>query len=233
MRTTVIAGLGPNSEFGFALTERLLVAGHAVAVLARDADTLKRLSSGASDRLRVYQVDLTDSASVTAAVDQAERELSSIEVYIHNAASLVRGRFLDLDVEAYRNAWRSSVETALVTSGVLMPRFVERGRGVAIFTGATAATRGAAGFGAFAAAKFALRGLAQSLARELGPEGVHVVHVIVDGVIWGSRAEHEFRLERAACIEPEALSEAYLQLIEQPASCWSHELDVRPATERF
>ena len=234
-QTVLVAGLGTQSDFGMALVRALVDAGYAVAALGRRDGPLERLRQdvGPPERLRTHRVDLTIAEDVTAVVDEVERELGPIGIYVHNAARLVTGRFLETDIEAFRDAWRANVETALVPSRVIMPRLAQRGRGVAIFTGATAALRGGAGFGPFASAKFALRGLAQSLARELGPQGVHVVHVVVDGVIWGERAEHQFEMSRDACIDPHALAETYLQLIRQHPSCWTHEVDLRPASEKF
>ncbi|MEO0501075.1 MAG: SDR family oxidoreductase, partial [Pseudomonadota bacterium] len=115
---------------------------------------------------------------------------------------------------------------------------VPRGRGTILFTGATASMRGAAGFSAFAGAKHALRALAQSMARELGPQGIHVAHIVVDGMIDGKFARENFpdveaRLERQEILSPDAIAEAYVMLRRQDRSAWTHELDLRPWTEAF
>ena len=99
--------------------------------------------------------------------------------------------------------------------------------------GATASVKASAGFSAFGSAKFALRGLAQSLARELGPRGIHVAHLIIDGVMWGERADERFQMQREQCLDPESVARTCLHLLEQERSAWTHELDVRPDVETF
>ena len=233
--TAVIVGFGTGSNFSLSLARALLRATYPVAIIVRSETRAEQIRSDFDDEpnVRTYVAKLDDPANVAATVDAIERDVSPIGVYVHNAARLVTGKFLESDFDAYQDAWQAAVGTAIVVSQAILPRFAQRGRGVAIFSGATASIRGAAGFGPFAAAKFALRGLAQSLARELAPAGIHIAHVVIDGVIWGDRAEHQFRMDRAACIEPDALADLYLKLIDQPASCWTHEIDVRPAGEKF
>jgi NAD(P)-dependent dehydrogenase (short-subunit alcohol dehydrogenase family) len=115
----------------------------------------------------------------------------------------------------------------------VLPGMLRSGHGVLLFVGATASVKAGAGFSAFGAAKFALRGLAQSLARELGPRGIHVAHLVIDGVIWGERAAGAFGMTRAQCLEPDALAHTCLHLIEQDRCAWTHELDIRPDREPF
>ncbi len=233
--TAIIAGFGTGSRFSLELAKALLTADYRVAAFVRSEEKAGYIAEafGTEQRIRAYVADLLDAANVGSALDRIEQDLGPVDVYIHNAARLVTGRFVETDANAYRDAWHANVATAIVAGRPIIERLVERQRGVAIFTGATASQRGAAGFGPFAAAKFALRGFAQSLARELGPMGIHVAHVLVDGVIWGDRAEFQFQMQRSDCIEPAALAELYLQLIAQPASCWTHEIDVRPSKEKF
>ena len=115
----------------------------------------------------------------------------------------------------------------------VMPGMVARGSGTIIFTGATASVKGGAGFSAFASAKFALRGFAQALAREFGPKGVHVAHVVVDGLIEEQQTVARFGESTAARLDASAIAEAYLYLARQYRSAWSHEIDLRPFSERF
>jgi len=122
-----------------------------------------------------------------------------------------------------RGAWHTAV----------LPGMLEAKHGSLLFIGATASIKAGANFSAFGCAKFALRGLAQSLARELGPEGIHVAHLVIDGVIWGERAENEFKIQRANCLEPESVACTCLHLIDQERSAWTHELDIRPDVETF
>ena len=121
----------------------------------------------------------------------------------------------------------------MVTAQAALPSMLSRGGGTIIFTGATASIKASAHFAAFAAAKFALRGLAQSLTREFGPHGVHVVHAIIDGIIWGPQSQQRFNVKRENCLEPEAIAKIYLQLIEQPSCAWTNEFDLRPSVEKF
>jgi NAD(P)-dependent dehydrogenase (short-subunit alcohol dehydrogenase family) len=235
-RVVIIGGVGTRSDFGQALIDGLSGAGgYGVVAVARSAGTVEALRDrvAASDRVLLRAGDLLDPDFAVALVEEVERDLGPVAGYVHNAGRLLRGSFLELGPGDFEQAWRVNVGTALpITRAVLGP-MLERGEGALIYTGATASVRGGAAFGPFASSKFALRGLAQSLARELGPRGIHVAHVVVDGVIWGQRAASDFGMARQDCIEPRDLAQTYLQLLQQPPSCWTHELDLRPAAERF
>lgn len=122
--------------------------------------------------------------------------------------------------------------TAVNGGHAVLPGMVERGEGAFLVTGATASMRGGPNFSAFASAKFGLRGLSQSLARAMGPEGVHVAHVVIDGVIWGASAER-YGMTQDKCLEPDDIAQVYVDLARQPKSCWTHEIDVRPFSENF
>ena len=226
----VIGGWGRGSDLGPALLATSRAANFRVALLGRDRDAL---DATAGEGVLALAGDLTDGDFVTAAVARIERELGAVTVYIHNAASLVRGPFLEQRPADFEAAWRAGFLSAVTCSQALLPSMLARGRGNLIFTGATASKRGSAGFAPFAAAKFALRGLAQSLAREFGPRGIHVAHVLVDGLINGRRARETFAADPERCIDSLALAKTYLMLIQQDPSCWVHELDVRPSGEVF
>ena len=116
---------------------------------------------------------------------------------------------------------------------IVIPHMAERGRGTIVLTGATAGLRGGANFSAFASAKFALRGLAQSLAREFGPQGIHVAHVVLDGLIDEVQTEQRFGTSAACRMSPAAIAQAYLGLVRQDRCAWTHELDLRPFSESF
>ena len=156
-----------------------------------------------------------------------------MDVAVCNAAHLVVAPFADLALEDFDESWRVSLGSAFACARAVLPAMAARGRGALLMTGATGSIRGTARFAAFAAAKFALRGLAQSLAREYQPAGVHVAHVVLDGVLRGSASERRFAKDEGQCIEPQAVESIYRQLAEQPASAWTHELDLRPHRERF
>jgi NAD(P)-dependent dehydrogenase (short-subunit alcohol dehydrogenase family) len=172
-----------------------------------------------------------DCRSVVEAIAAAES--APVEVLILNAAHLSAAPFLELKYEHFEACWRACVAGAIGCLQGVLPAMLKRARGTIIFSGATASTRGSAGFAAFAAAKFALRGLAQSLAREYHPHGVHVAHVVLDGLVRGSPSVSRFggREDRTLC--PEEVARMYRLLCEQPRSSWTHELDFRPAEGTF
>lgn len=164
-------------------------------------------------------------------------EDDAVDLMIHNAAELRTGSFNELTVADFRATWDASVATAVATARAVLPGMVARGRGCLIFCGATASIRGGSGFAAFSSAKFALRGLAQSLAREYQPRGIHVAHVILDGLISGSASARRFGSEVQQVSDtqlmPAKVARTCRTLAEQDRSCWSHEVDLRPWTERF
>jgi len=174
--------------------------------------------------------DLTDPAQVSAAVGpHAER----IAVMMHNAHALLIKPFGQTALDEFEHAWRVACFGAMVAARAVLPAMTARGAGTVIFTGATASRRAAAKFAAFASAKFALRGLAQSLAREYGPQGVHVAHVLLDGLIDAPQTVQRFGAGEAMRMAPDAIARAYVELVRQHPSAWTHELDLRPFSERF
>jgi len=149
---------------------------------------------------------------------------------IHNAMQFARAPFLSLRPEDFESVWKSIVLTAVNTSHQAVPRLIARGGGSLIFSGASGSRRAGAQFSAFSSAKFALRGLCQSLAREHGTDGVHVAHVVIDGLIDSDRTRERFGdADGTPRIAAAALAELYWQLFHQPANAWTHEIDVRPA----
>ena len=122
---------------------------------------------------------------------------------------------------------------AMIVAQAMLPYLLKAPGGTIVFTGATAAVKGGPRFTSLASAKFALRGLAQSLARELAPRGVHVVHVVIDGLVWSPQTRERFYTEREKCLEPDAIARTYLDLVSQHPSAWTHEIDLRPLTEKF
>jgi NAD(P)-dependent dehydrogenase (short-subunit alcohol dehydrogenase family) len=180
-----------------------------------------------------HQLDLTDEAAVTAVMGQVIAEYGPPKVVIHNTAELVIAPFAQTSLGDYHRAWTSMVQSAVLIAGSTMQPMVRAGGGTFIVSGATASLRGGAKFSAFASAKFALRGLTQSLAREFQPAGVHVCHAILDGIIDTARSRNLHNLDPAKMMKPEDIAEAYWQLAHQPQSTWTHELDLRPAFEGF
>lgn len=227
----VIAGIGPG--LGSALVRELHGRGYLVAGLARHGTVGEALEDALGERFFYMPADVADAESLRTAIAEAEANYGPIAVYIHNASMLSRKPFLELTSGEFDEVWRVSCCGAMVGASAVLPGMLRLERGTILFTGATAAVRGGAQFGAFASAKFALRGLAQSLAREFQPQGIHVAHVIIDGIILSERAEKVWGMQPEQCLAPASIARQYMALIDQPRDAWSHELDLRPASERF
>lgn len=182
--------------------------------------------------------DARDEAAMVALVDTVERDIGPIEVAVFNIGANVRFDVTDTSAQVYRKVWEMAC-----FAGFLMGREVarvmrQRQRGTIIFTGATASLRGGAGFSAFSGAKAGLRMLAQSMARELGPQGIHVAHVVIDGgidteFVRGLRPDFDALKARDGVLSPDAIASNYVALHRQSRSAWTHELDLRPWIESF
>jgi NAD(P)-dependent dehydrogenase (short-subunit alcohol dehydrogenase family) len=224
---------GVAEGLGASLARTLGEAGYDVVGVARSDRVKVQLSALIARTGSSYThicCDITDGARVaTQLAPFADR----VAVMVHNAHLLLIKPFEETTGEDFERAWRVACLGAATMARVILPHMAAHGRGTVIFTGATASVRGGAQFSAFAAAKFALRGLAQALAREYGPKGVHVVHLVLDGLVWEPQTERRFQVPRSACIEPDAAAAAYLGLVDQHPSAWTHELDLRPFAERF
>ena len=219
----VVAGAG--GAFGPALLSGLGKAGYQVAAIARNP--------APSNTAIWYKADLSVPEEATECYRQTLEQLGAPSVLIYNAHRFLIKPFEETSVQEFEDVWRTDTLGAFVAAQSLLPAMVAHGGGTVIFSGATAAIRGSANFAAFASAKFALRGLSQSLAREYGKIGVHVAHVIIDGIIDGGHAQAKFEVPQENCISPVALSDAYLSLIKQQKSAWTHELDLRPFNGTF
>ncbi len=234
-KAVIIAGAGTHSGFSPALAEALLKTEREVFLLVRREETKHQLLTCFENRTktpRCVVVDLLKERDTYQLLDSISEEFQ-IDVLVHNAARFKRAPFSELGLLDFEEIWRANVGTAIPASNYLAEKMAQNGGGSIIYSGATASVRGGANFSAFASAKFALRGLSQSLAREYGKRGVHVAHVLLDGIIWGDRAQNSFGIAQGRCIQPEELASAYLSLIGQPTSCWTQELDLRPAQENF
>jgi NAD(P)-dependent dehydrogenase (short-subunit alcohol dehydrogenase family) len=219
----VIAGAGPG--LGLALAARAERAGLEVHTLARDSARLqKHLRARGLTTVQAHACDLGDASAVRAAFADITRRTAP-ELVVFNAGGFLRGRVHELNPTEVEATIRIGALAGLHVAQAAMVSLRPARRGTLIFTGATASLRGSAQFAAFAMSKFALRALAQSLARELGPEGIHVAHVIIDGQIGADAPTTK--------LDPDAIAEAYWQIHQQGPSAWTHELDLRPATERF
>lgn len=228
----VVVGAGPG--LGAALARTFAAAGMAVAVAARRADKAEALAGSLGGRGRGYACDASDEAAVERLFDAVQADLGAPDLVVFNAGAFVRKGFLETEVEEFERCWRIGCLGGFLVGRRAARGMLPRGRGTILFTGATASLRGGAGFHNLAVPKFGLRALAQSMARELGPKGIHVAHVIIDGQILSERYAG-LAQERPpdALLAPDAIAENYLHLHRQHRSAWTQELDLRPWVERF
>jgi NAD(P)-dependent dehydrogenase (short-subunit alcohol dehydrogenase family) len=235
----LVAGVGDG--LGGAVARRFAQAGHPTVLVARSAERLARIAAtieAAGGRGIAYVADLRDETAVGKLFDDVEAEVGAIEVAVFNTGANYRASILDTPADMFEKVWRLGCYAGFLVGREAARHMVPRGRGTILFTGATASVRGAAQFAAFAAAKGGLRQIAQSMARELGPKGIHVASVIIDGMIDSERVRERFR-ERVAqlpedgMLKPDAIAELYFDIHRQARSAWTFEADVRPYAERF
>jgi NAD(P)-dependent dehydrogenase (short-subunit alcohol dehydrogenase family) len=234
MKTLLVAGAGQG--LGKSLARRFAREGYAVALAARNKERLSALA--AEIDASAFPADLTDESEVANLFKDVETRLGPIEAVAFVAATRVQGPFAELSAVDFENVWRQSCLSGFLVGREAARTMLPRGRGSVIFTGASGSTRGRAQFAAFAAAKGGLRFMAQSMARELGPRGVHVATVLIDGAIDSERMrrDHRDRMERLGAdgaLHPDAIAETYWQIHSQPRSAWTHEVDLRPWKEPF
>jgi NAD(P)-dependent dehydrogenase (short-subunit alcohol dehydrogenase family) len=239
-QVAMVVGAGPG--LGCALGRRFARAEMHVALAARDAGRLETLAiecSGIGHRGRAYGCDATDEAAVEELFRGVARDLGEPDLVVYNAGAFVQRGILDTTAEEFERCWRVGCLGGFLVGRAaarsMTARAARGGRGgTIIFTGATASLRGSAGFHSLAVGKFGLRALAQSMARELQPRGIHVAHVVIDGHIRPPRV-----VEKGGDpggddqLDPAAIAEAYYQLHLQPRSAWTLELDLRPWVEKF
>jgi NAD(P)-dependent dehydrogenase (short-subunit alcohol dehydrogenase family) len=233
-KVAVVTGVGPG--LGAALVRRF-AASYAVALLARNADYLKALAgeirrSGAT--VLDLSCDVSDVAQVTEAFREIRSDLGEPEVLLYNAGSGTFGTITEITPNHYEADWRVNAFGAFVAAKEVAPGMVARGRGVMLFTGATAGVKAGPKSVSFGPAKFAMRGLAQSLARDLGPKGIHVAWINIDGSIdiTGARGLKP-SLADTDFLKPDAIAETYWHLAHQDPTAWTMELEVRPFKEKF
>ena len=239
--TKVALVIGAGNATGGAIARRFAREGYAAAITrrARNLDELEALAETIRAQGGIaypYGVDARDENEMVALFEQVEREIGPIEVAVFNVGGNVRFEVTETTSRVYRKVWEMAAFAGFLTGREAARHMLPRGRGSVLFTGATASVRGGAGFSAFAGAKHALRALAQSMARELGPKGIHVAHVIIDGAIetrWIKEMfpERYALKDRDGILKPDQIAENYWVLHEQPRSAWTHELDLRPWLE--
>jgi NAD(P)-dependent dehydrogenase (short-subunit alcohol dehydrogenase family) len=233
--------VGAGDATGGAIARRFAREGFITCVTRRQADKLVPLVQAIQDaggEAHGFGSDARDEAAVSALVSTIERDIAPLEVVVFNIGANVRFAVTDTTERVYRKVWEMGALAGFLVGREAARVMLQRKQGTIIFTGATASLRGGKGFAAFAGAKHALRALAQSMARELGPQGIHVAHTVIDGAIDTAFIAENFP-ERYALkaeegiLNPEHIAEAYWQLHCQPRSAWTHELDLRPWMETW
>lgn len=233
--------VGAGDATGGAIARRFAREGYVACVVRREASHLAQLAAdieSAGGRARAFGVDARDEDQVVAMFETIEREVAPLEVAVYNIGANVRFPITETTSRVFRKVWEMACFGGFLTGREAARHMTPRGHGTIIFTGATASVRGGNGFAAFAAAKHGLRALSQSMARELGPKGIHVAHTVIDGAIdtpWIAERfpERHALKDRDGILNPDDIAEAYWQLHRQARSAWTLELDLRPWMEPF
>jgi NAD(P)-dependent dehydrogenase (short-subunit alcohol dehydrogenase family) len=226
--TALIVGAG--SGLSASLARLLAKEGIKLALAARSTDDLGALAK--ETRAHVFACDASARTSVERLFAEVDRSLGSAEIVIYNASARARGPFIELDPDQVEKSLAVTAFGGFLVAQQAAQRMVPKRHGAILFTGASASVKGYPQSAPFAMGKFALRGLAQSMARELAPLGIHVGHVVVDGGIRSAqRPDPPDRPD--SMLDPDAIAASYLQLIRQPRSAWTWEIEVRPWVEKF
>jgi NAD(P)-dependent dehydrogenase (short-subunit alcohol dehydrogenase family) len=224
-RSVLIVGAG--SGISASLARSLSTAGLRVGLAARNVKKLAVLA--AESKAQTFAVDASDPAAVARLFEDADLRLGEIDIVIYNASIRARGPIVELDPEDVRRSIEVSAYGGFLVVQQAARRMTPRGHGAILLTGASASLKGFALSAAFAMGKFALRGLAQSAARELGPKGIHVAHFVIDG---GVRSETRPD-EGDRTLDPDGIAQTYLDVLRQPRNAWSLEVELRPWVETF
>lgn len=234
--TAVIVGVGPG--LGAALCRRFAREGMNIAVAARDAAKTEKIVAEVNalggGTARGFSVDTTDEAAVEKLFDDVSGDWGVPDVAIYNAGAFMKASILDATAEDFKRCWEANCYGGFLVGRAAATRMAPRGSGSILFTGATASKRGSAQFFNLSVGKFGLLALAQAMARELGPQGIHVAHVIIDGQINAGR-HLKLAAERPpeALLEPDDIAETYWQIHTQKRSVWAFDVDLRPWVENF
>ncbi len=239
--SALIIGVGPRAGVGGALCRRFGAGGYHVVPVGRTEKSVAEaahevIAAGGSATPAV--ADATSEREMIALFDRVEAEGPPLEVVAYNAGNNRWGSFLEMEADFFESAWRVGCFGGFLAGREAARRMVPRNRGTILFTGATASLRGRPPFAAFASAKAGLRIVAQSMAREFGPQGIHVAHVVIDGAIDGDKInlnlpEYAKSKGEDGMLGVDAIAETFWSLHVQPRSAWTHELDLRPFKETF
>jgi len=241
LKNKVALVIGAGDSTGGAIAKRFAAGGYTACVTRREAEKLAPLVASieqAGGKAVAFGSDARKEEQVLELFETIERDIGQVEVLVFNIGANVPSSILEETARKYFKIWEMACFSGFLNAREAARRMVQRGRGTILFTGATAGVRGAANFAAFAGAKHALRALAQSMARELGPSNVHVAHVVVDGAIDTEFIRTNFPdryalKDQDGILNPEHIAENYWYLHTQPRDAWTFELDLRPYMERW
>ena len=233
--------IGAGDSTGGAIAKRFAAGGYTACMTRRDAEKLEPLIASIRDaggQAHGFSSDARKEEEVVALVEKIEREIGPIEVLVFNIGANVPSSVLEETARKYFKIWEMACFGGFLNGREVAKRMITRERGTIIFTGATASLRGSANFAGFAGAKHALRALAQSMARELGPKNIHVAHVVVDGAIDTAFIRDSFPdvyalKDQDGILNPSHIAENYWYLHTQPRDAWTFELDLRPYMEKW
>ncbi len=220
-KVALIIGAGPGISLAFA--KQLIASGYRVALASRDMDKLKPLAQ--SIGAEAFKTDVSSIDSIQSLFESVDAALSAPEVVLYNPSARVKGEILSLDPNKVSDAVATTAVGAFVAAQEAAKRMVPQNSGAIFFTGATASVKGFAGSSGFAMGKFAVRGLAQSLARELSPAGIHVAHFVIDGAVKTDAAND--------AMTADAIAQTYMAILHQPKAAWTWEVEIRSKDEKF
>ena len=241
MSKKAVLVIGAGDATGGAIARRFAREGYAAVIVRRDAENLKELTDqivAEGGEAHPFGVEARKEDQVVDLFARIEAEIAPLEAVVFNIGANVNFGIVETTARVYTKVWEMAAFAGFLTGREAAKHMLPRGRGTILFTGATASLRGGKGFSAFAGAKFALRALAQSMARELGPQGIHVAHSIIDGAIDTAFIAQNFPeqyslKDRAGILNPDHIADNYWHLHQQPRSAWTHELDLRPWMESW
>jgi NAD(P)-dependent dehydrogenase (short-subunit alcohol dehydrogenase family) len=233
--------VGAGDALGGAIARRFAREGFEAVIIRRNADQLEPLAEAIraeGGKAHPFGVDARNEEQMVALFDAVEEKIAPIEAVVFNIGANVNFPIAETTSRVFFKVWEMACFSGFLAGREAAKRMAPRGRGTIIFTGATASVRGGKGFAAFASAKHGLRALSQSMARELGPQGVHVAHTIIDGAIDTAWIAENFPARYAlkdqdGILDPDHIADAYWMLHTQPRDAWTHELDLRPWMESF